>query len=104
MFVLEDKDREILLHPKKAILDDGGVILFVESAELGLSDCVGDDVGAAQRRTPSSSASTPRWTSTNQFHVAYYTRICTDVLTASFRVWSGCRRAAGRTVSREDPR
>ncbi len=36
MFVLEEKDREILLHPKKAILDDGGVILFVESAELGI--------------------------------------------------------------------
>ena len=36
MFVLEDKDCEILLHPKKAILDDGGVILFVESAELGI--------------------------------------------------------------------
>lgn len=36
MFTLEAKDREILLHPRKAILDGGGVILFVESAELGV--------------------------------------------------------------------
>ena len=36
MFVLEEKDREILSHPKETILDDGGCILFVESAELGV--------------------------------------------------------------------
>lgn len=36
MFTLEEKDREILLHPREAILDGGGVIVFVESAELGV--------------------------------------------------------------------
>jgi DNA-binding MarR family transcriptional regulator/N-acetylglutamate synthase-like GNAT family acetyltransferase len=36
MFVLEDKDREILLNPRQTILDPGGFILFVESAELGI--------------------------------------------------------------------
>ena len=36
MFALEDKDREILESPKKTILDEGGVILFAESAELGV--------------------------------------------------------------------
>ncbi|MBX3208656.1 MAG: GNAT family N-acetyltransferase [Labilithrix sp.] len=36
MFTLEDKDREILAHPRESIVDDGGVILFVESAELGV--------------------------------------------------------------------
>lgn len=36
MFALEEKDREILLHPREAILDGGGVILFVESAALGV--------------------------------------------------------------------
>lgn len=36
MFSLEDKDREILAHPREAIVDPGGVILFVESADLGV--------------------------------------------------------------------
>ena len=36
MFALEDKDREILAHPREKIVDRGGVILFVESAELGV--------------------------------------------------------------------
>jgi DNA-binding MarR family transcriptional regulator/N-acetylglutamate synthase-like GNAT family acetyltransferase len=36
MFSLEKKDEDILLHPRKTILDPGGVILFVESAELGV--------------------------------------------------------------------
>ncbi|MCW5834672.1 MAG: GNAT family N-acetyltransferase [Labilithrix sp.] len=36
MFALEDKDRAILADPRGTILDRGGVILFVESAELGV--------------------------------------------------------------------
>ena len=36
MFSLEEKDREILSHPREKIVDPGGVILFVESAELGV--------------------------------------------------------------------
>lgn len=36
MFVLEDKDRELLARPRERIIDPGGVILFVESAELGV--------------------------------------------------------------------
>lgn len=36
MYSLEDKDREILLHPREAIIKSGGIILFVESAELGV--------------------------------------------------------------------
>ncbi|AKU94886.1 Transcriptional regulator, MarR family [Labilithrix luteola] len=36
MFTLEKKDIEILKNPRKTILDDGGFILFVESAELGV--------------------------------------------------------------------
>lgn len=36
MFTLEDKDRQILSNPRQTILDRGGFILFVESAELGI--------------------------------------------------------------------
>lgn len=36
MFSLEDKDREILSNPRKTIIDRGGFVLFVESAELGV--------------------------------------------------------------------
>jgi len=36
MFALEDKDRELLARPREMIVDRGGVILFVESAELGV--------------------------------------------------------------------
>ncbi|MBX3212738.1 MAG: MarR family transcriptional regulator/GNAT family N-acetyltransferase [Labilithrix sp.] len=36
MFMLEDKDRAILEDPRGTILDRGGVILLVESAELGV--------------------------------------------------------------------
>jgi DNA-binding MarR family transcriptional regulator/N-acetylglutamate synthase-like GNAT family acetyltransferase len=36
MFSLEDKDREILSKPRETIIDPGGFILFVESAELGV--------------------------------------------------------------------
>lgn len=36
MFSLEEKDREILSKPRKTIIDRGGFILFVESAELGV--------------------------------------------------------------------
>jgi DNA-binding MarR family transcriptional regulator/N-acetylglutamate synthase-like GNAT family acetyltransferase len=36
MFALEDKDREILSHPREKIVDPGGAIFFVESAELGV--------------------------------------------------------------------
>jgi DNA-binding MarR family transcriptional regulator len=36
MFSLESKDREILTKPRETILDPGGFILFVESAELGV--------------------------------------------------------------------
>lgn len=36
MFTLEAKDREILENPRATILDPGGFILFVESAELGV--------------------------------------------------------------------
>jgi DNA-binding MarR family transcriptional regulator/N-acetylglutamate synthase-like GNAT family acetyltransferase len=36
MFTLEDIDREILSQPRQKIVDPGGFILFVESAELGV--------------------------------------------------------------------
>ncbi len=36
MFALEEKDRELLAHPREKIVDPGGVILFVESAKLGV--------------------------------------------------------------------
>jgi DNA-binding MarR family transcriptional regulator len=36
MFSLEKKDREQLSRPRETILDTGGVVLFVESAELGV--------------------------------------------------------------------
>lgn len=36
MFTLEEKDRAILEHPRETIVDPGGAIFFVESAELGV--------------------------------------------------------------------
>ncbi len=36
MFVLEENDRQILSHPREIIIDRGGVILFVESPDLGV--------------------------------------------------------------------
>jgi DNA-binding MarR family transcriptional regulator len=36
MFSLEEKDRQILSKPRETIIDPGGFILFVESAELGV--------------------------------------------------------------------
>jgi N-acetylglutamate synthase-like GNAT family acetyltransferase len=36
LFTLEPKDREILSAPRETILEPGGFILFVESAELGV--------------------------------------------------------------------
>lgn len=36
MFVLEDKDVEIIEHPREMIIDRGGVILFVEADGLGI--------------------------------------------------------------------
>jgi ribosomal protein S18 acetylase RimI-like enzyme len=36
MFVLEEHDREVLEHPKKWIIDPGGVILFVKSPAQGI--------------------------------------------------------------------
>lgn len=36
MFALEDRDRQILSNPRQTILDPGGIILFVESAQLGV--------------------------------------------------------------------
>ena len=36
MFVMEDNDRRILENPREAIIDRGGVIYFVKSAELGI--------------------------------------------------------------------
>jgi DNA-binding MarR family transcriptional regulator/N-acetylglutamate synthase-like GNAT family acetyltransferase len=36
MFELEEKDREVLMHPRERILDQGGCILMVESRELGV--------------------------------------------------------------------
>lgn len=36
MFVLEENDRQILSHPRELIIDRGGIILFVEDAELGV--------------------------------------------------------------------
>ena len=36
MFVLEENDREILTRPRELIIDRGGVILFVESPDLGV--------------------------------------------------------------------
>lgn len=36
MFRMEDTDRDVLTNPRARIIDAGGVILFVESAELGV--------------------------------------------------------------------
>ena len=36
MFVLEEKDIEIIEHPREMIIDRGGVILFVEADGLGI--------------------------------------------------------------------
>lgn len=36
MFRLEDTDREVLQHPRRSIIDKGGVILFVETEGLGI--------------------------------------------------------------------
>lgn len=36
MFRLEDTDREVLQHPRRSIIDKGGVILFVEAEGLGI--------------------------------------------------------------------
>ncbi|HKU41296.1 MAG TPA: hypothetical protein VJR89_24200, partial [Polyangiales bacterium] len=36
MFAMEQKDRDILTRPVELILDPGGLIVFVESAELGV--------------------------------------------------------------------
>ncbi|MEL6473101.1 MAG: bifunctional helix-turn-helix transcriptional regulator/GNAT family N-acetyltransferase [Pseudomonadota bacterium] len=36
MFVLEDHDRHVLLHPRETIIDKGGDILFARIPELGL--------------------------------------------------------------------
>ena len=36
MFAMEETDRRILLHPREAILDGGGVICFVRDPELGI--------------------------------------------------------------------
>jgi len=36
MFVLEEHDRHVLSHPREAIVDKGGVILFVASPEHGI--------------------------------------------------------------------
>lgn len=36
MFTMEEKDREILRHPRAKIVDTGGVVLFVEAADLGV--------------------------------------------------------------------
>lgn len=36
MFMLEENDRQILTRPRELIIDRGGVILFVESPELGV--------------------------------------------------------------------
>ncbi len=36
MFKLEDKDRKILDHPQDTIINQGGVILFVEAGDLGI--------------------------------------------------------------------
>jgi len=36
MFRLEDADREVLAHPRAAIVDPGGAILFVEAPGLGI--------------------------------------------------------------------
>ncbi len=35
-FTLEKKDRELLSRPRETIVDPGGVVLFIESAELGV--------------------------------------------------------------------
>jgi GNAT superfamily N-acetyltransferase len=36
MFVLEEHDRHVLSHPRQAIVDRGGVILFVASPDAGI--------------------------------------------------------------------
>jgi N-acetylglutamate synthase-like GNAT family acetyltransferase len=36
MFVMEPHDRHVLEHPRELIIDSGGLILFVSSAELGI--------------------------------------------------------------------
>jgi aspartate racemase len=36
MFVMEDTDRDVLLHPRERIIDRGGDILFVETADHGI--------------------------------------------------------------------
>jgi len=36
MFVLEEHDRHVLSHPREAIVDKGGLILFVASPEHGI--------------------------------------------------------------------
>ncbi len=36
MFVLEDHDRDVLSHPREAIIDQGGAILFVAHPEHGI--------------------------------------------------------------------
>lgn len=36
MFRLEETDREVLQHPRRNIIDKGGVILFVEAEGLGI--------------------------------------------------------------------
>ena len=36
MFVMEPHDRHVLEHPRQTVIDPGGVILFVSSAELGI--------------------------------------------------------------------
>jgi N-acetylglutamate synthase-like GNAT family acetyltransferase len=36
MFVLEDHDRHVLSHPREAIVDKGGTILFVASPDHGI--------------------------------------------------------------------
>lgn len=36
MFVMEETDRDVLLHPQERLIDCGGDILFVETPELGI--------------------------------------------------------------------
>lgn len=36
MFSLEEKDRQMLSRPRETIIDPGGFILFIESADLGI--------------------------------------------------------------------
>jgi N-acetylglutamate synthase-like GNAT family acetyltransferase len=49
MFVMEAADRETLEHPRTQIIDQGGAILFVEAADLGI-------VGTCALRKTSKSA------------------------------------------------